>query len=164
MKNKNLYIILGLLGVGGLIWYFKRKQTSATSTTNTNKNTDNKTKGFDIDLTSFVSPIVSNVMPSTTTVDTTVDNLTTMNTNYLTWLQNLVDARMRTSPGKFTPITFQPTKETQPLPSDATGKTIPLTPDFVFIWQEFDNNMTRPIDLRRYYNNRWVIINKNQIQ
>jgi len=162
MKNKNLYIILGLLGVGGLIWYFKRKQTTTTTSSTDNKNVIN------FDLNSILPTkqtdaqnIVLPVQTAPITVNTNLDNVNAMFTNYNLWLNQLVSNR-RATLSKFGPVTFQPTKETQPLPSDASGNTIPLISDYVFVWQSIDVRYPTG-DNSKIYGNRWVIVNKNQI-
>jgi hypothetical protein len=161
MKNKNLYIILGLIGVGGLIWYFKRKQTITTSETQNNN-------GINFDLNSILPTkqtnaqnLVLDVQTAPITVNTNLDNVNTMFTNYDVWLNQLISNRRATF-SKFGPVTFQPTKETQPLPSDASGNTIPLISDYVFVWQEVDPKNTFG-DNAKIYSKRWILINKNQI-
>jgi hypothetical protein len=162
MKNKNLYIILGLLGVGGLIWYFKRKQTTTTTSENQNNNAIN----FDINSIlptkqTNAQNVVLDVQTAPITVNTNLDNVNTMFTNYNVWLNQLIENRRATF-SKFGPVTFQPTKETQPLPSDASGNTIPLIADYVFVWQEIDTKNTIG-DNAKIYSKRWILINKNQI-
>jgi len=162
MKNKNLYIILGLLGVGGLIWYFKRKQTITTTSATDNKNVIN----FDLNTLlpakqTDAQNLVTDIQTAPITVNTNLDNVNTMFTNYDVWLNQLISNRRATF-SKFGPVTFQPTKETQPLPSDASGNTIPLINDYVFFWQEVDPKNTFG-DNAKIYSKRWILINKNQI-
>jgi len=76
MKNKNLYIILGLLGVGGLIWYFKRKQTTTTLIDNTAKDINNLSQTTLTQPTrseGVVLTVRDNIVESPTTITPTSD-------------------------------------------------------------------------------------------
>lgn len=169
MKNKGLYIILGLLGVGGLLWYLKKKNTITTTTETAPAPIES------IDLSNEVlSPAPTkqnfNVIPGTATPENTFSLETDINNpfattekinqmfiNYNNWLNDLVNIR-RGITSKFSPVTYQITKETQPVPS------FPILNEFVYIWQ--DTPAIPPgttISDAKFYAQRWVLVNKNQI-
>jgi hypothetical protein len=164
MKNKNLYIILGLLGVGGLIWYFKRKQTTTTTTETT---AEDLNKFLDIAVTQptrsqgVVMNIRNNVVESPTTITPTSDTnylsiLTNQNLNYNYWYDQLkLNRSINTN--------YQNTKETQPLPFTPENTTIPLAKGWVFEWVDIDNTINQTFlntMQKAGYNYRWKIVYK----
>lgn len=161
MKNKNLYIILGLLGVGGLIWYFKRKQTNTALIDSTAKDINNLSQTTLTQPTrseGVVLTVRNNIVESPTTITPTSDVnylslLNNQNLNYNWWFSELKAKRFI---NKF----YQNTKETQPLPFTPEGITIPLAKGWIFEWLDFDFNAPQGLinqDIANAYHKRWII-------